>query len=88
MLIVDFDYSWIFLLAGFIYFFINYMKYRNSNARHHHETETNKKMLNLRKIDSLVEHKRGLTNSRMIGENNTNVSSQSISEILFSNNLK
>jgi hypothetical protein len=42
--IMDFDYNWIFLLAGFIYFFAMFARYRNSGARHKHELETKKKM--------------------------------------------
>ena len=37
MYYLDFDYSWLFLLLGFIYFFVMYKKYRNADARHHHE---------------------------------------------------
>lgn len=90
MLFADFDYNWIFLLSGFIYFFAMYIKYRNSNARHHHETETKKKMFNLRKVDNLIKRQTGLSNSRMVGANNTNVSSKSVSETMFNtlNSLK
>lgn len=63
MLMVDFDYKWVFLLAGFIYFFIMYMKYRNSNERHHHETETKKNIFNIKKVDNLIKHQKGLSNS-------------------------
>ena len=83
MLASDFDYRFIFLLAGIIYFFINYMRYRNSNARHHHETETKKNILNLRKVDNLLKHETGLSNSRIAGANNTRVSGQSISETVM-----
>ncbi len=91
MLVADFDYKGIFLLAGFIYFFIMYVRYRNSNARHHHETETKKKIFNLRKVDNLIKHEKGLSNSRITGANNTKVSGQSISETMinsFTNGLK
>jgi len=89
-LIVDFEYEWLFLLSGFIYFFAMYMRYRNSNARHHHETETKTKMFNLRKIDNLIKRQKGLSNSRIVGANNTKVSGQNISEKVFDslNNLK
>ena len=89
-LLIDFKYEWIFLLSGFIYFFAMYLRYRNSNARHHHETETKKKILNLRKIDNLIKHEKGISNSRIEGANNTNVSGQSISETLMNsfNNFK
>ena len=82
-LVVDFDYKWIFLLSGFIYFFAMYLRYRNSNARHHHETETKKKMFNLKRFDNLIKHKRGLSNSRIEGANNTKVSGQSMSETML-----
>lgn len=90
-LIADFNYKWIFLLAGFIYFFMMYLRYRNSNARHHYETETKKTMFNLRKIDNLIEHEKGLTNSKISGSNNTNISGRSFSESVlnsFTNSLK
>ena len=83
----DFNYRGLFLLAGIIYFFIIYMKYRNSNARHHYETETMKKMFNLRKTDNFIKHEKGLTNSRIQGANNTTLSGQGISENLL-NSLK
>lgn len=70
----DFQYRFLFLLIGIIYFFVNYGRYRNSGARHHHETETNKKMYNLSKEDHFIRHEIGLSNSRMQGANNTDVS--------------
>lgn len=82
-LLMDFKYEWLFLLSGFIYFFVMYLRYRNSNARHHHETETKKKIFNLKKIDNLLQHKSGLSNSRIEGANNTKVGSQSISETMI-----
>ncbi len=79
MLIVDFDYSWLFLLIGFIYFFLMYSKYRNKDARHRHETETKKHMGEIRKIDSLIAKRTGLTNPKMLGANNLKVHGESIS---------
>lgn len=76
MLFVGFDYSWIFLLAGFIYFFIIFAKYRNQNARHKHELETKRKINNLRTLDKFIKRRTGLTNSMIEGANNTNVSSE------------
>ncbi len=83
MLLVDFEYKWILLLAGFIYFFIMHLRYRNSNARHHHEIETKKKMSNLRKIDKLIKRQTGLSNSKIVGANNTQIGNKSISESVF-----
>ena len=79
-LIIDFRYEWLFLLAGFIYFFVMYTRYRNSDARHHHETETRAKIFNLRKVDNLIKRQTGLSSSKMAGANNTRVSGQSVSE--------
>jgi hypothetical protein len=77
MLFVDFDNNWIFALAGIIYFFIFYAKYRNSNARHNYESETKSNMENLSKYDNLIQRRTGLTNPRIQGANNTSVSGQS-----------
>lgn len=90
MLIVDFNEKWIFLLSGFIYFFIMYLRYRNSNKRHHHEIETKKNMFNLRKFDNLIKHQKGLTDSKMKGANNTKVNGYNVSEVMFNSftNLK
>lgn len=74
MMFVDWDYNWLFLLSGFIYFFIISGKYRNSNARHTYETETKHQIFNLRKVDTFVTKRTGLTNSMMDGANNTNIS--------------
>ena len=60
------------------------MRYRNSNARHHHETETKKNMFNLRKVDTFIRHEKGLTNARMQGANNTKVSGQAFSQKIVS----
>ncbi len=48
MLIVDVSWSFLFAMLGFIYFLIVYLKYRNTNARHHHEIETKRNIINLR----------------------------------------
>ena len=77
MLFIDFDYNWLFLLSGFIYFFVMFTRYRNSNARHKYESETKTQMSNLRKQDEYVRRLSGLSNSRMNGANNTNVNAQS-----------
>lgn len=87
MLFIDWDYSWAFLLTGFIYFFIMYSRYRNSNARHKYETETKTNMSNLRKVDRLIKRKTGLTNSKMEGANNTSVSGTEIGNHLGSKML-
>ena len=83
MLFIDSDYNWIFLLAGFIYFFVMFARYRNSNARHKYETETKTNMTNLRKIDNFIKTETGLTNSRINGANNTSISGQGLGNQLL-----
>lgn len=73
MINVDFDYSFLFLLAGFIFFFVFYSKYRNQKARHNHEKDTKSQMINIRKHDQLVKNQKGLSNSCMSGANNDSV---------------
>ena len=80
---LDFDYSFIFLLAGFIFFFVMYIKYRNSNARHHYEMETKTKISNLQKVDNFIKKEKGLSNPKIEGANNTKVSGQTITEKAF-----
>ena len=70
---IDWDYSWIFLSVGFIYFFVIYNIYRNTSARHTYEKETKREMKNLRKIDSFVRKNNGQTSSMMDGANNRTI---------------
>ena len=62
-----------------------YLKYRNSDARHHYETETNKKLFNLRKVDDFVKRETGLSNATIVGANNKRVSGQGLSEMISEN---
>lgn len=73
MIFVDFDYKWAFLLAGVIYFFIMYYRYRNSNARHTYEKETKRNITNLRNVDTFIRSKHGMSNAWMTGANNTRI---------------
>lgn len=73
MFLVDIDISWLFLLAGIIYYFIMFGKYRNKDARHVHELETKKTMENLRKVDNFVVRRKGMRNAKIQGANNTRV---------------
>ena len=74
MLFVDFDYNWLCLLSGFIYFFIIYSKYRNKDARHKHELETKRTVSNLKQGDNFVKHCTGLKSSTISGANNKTIS--------------
>lgn len=70
MFFIDFDYNFIFLSLGFIYYFLIYNSYRNKNARHNYEFETKNNMYNLVKKDQYIKQRKGLSNSRISGENN------------------
>ncbi len=73
MLFVDWDYSFLFLSIGIIYYLIMYNKYRNADARHTYETETKTNMTNLRKKDDFIKSRKGLRNAYIQGANNTRV---------------
>jgi len=73
MLLIQFDYNFIFLLVGLIYFIMMYLGYRNSHARYTYETETKKQISNLRSVDQFVQTKFGLSNPTMVGANNRKV---------------
>ena len=79
MFSVDWDSSWLFLLGGFIYFFVMYSRYRNKGARHTYETDTKTEILNLRKVDNFVETRKGLESQYISGVNNTRVDGKNLS---------
>lgn len=83
MIYIDWDYSWLFLLSGFIFFMIMFTKYRNLNARHTYETDTKTNMSNLRKVDNFIQSKKGLTNATMTGANNKRVNGQNVRSKVF-----
>lgn len=83
MMYVDWDYDWIFLLSGIVYFMFIFMRYRNSNARHKYETDTKKSISNLRKADNFICSKKGLSNSMMDGANNKRVNGSTITNNVF-----
>ena len=90
MVFTDFDYNWLFLLSGIIYFLIIYFKYRNSNARHKYERDTKSQMSNLRKVDNYIERRTGLTSSTISGANNNTVngSGQNIINSIINDKIK
>ena len=83
MWFVDWDYSYLFLLAGIIYFIVIYMRYRNADARHTYEKDTKTDMANLQKVDNFIQSKKGLSNASMNGANNNHVNGQSASNKIF-----
>ena len=77
MLWIDFEYNWIFLFTGFVFFGIMMARYRNAGARHHHETETKRQISNVQAVDNFIKHEKGLSNSQIRGCNNRLVGSKS-----------
>ena len=73
----DFDWNWLFLALGFVYYFIMYARYRNQGARHRYESETKTEVSNLKKDDKFVKHMTGLSNASMKGANNKSISRNS-----------
>lgn len=78
----------LFLLAGFIFYGIMYLRYRNSDARHTYEIETKKQVLNMKQKDDLVEHKKKLENSSMVGRNDNILDGNTIKSVNPVNNIK
>lgn len=65
----DSNYRWLFLLSGFAFFGVMYMRYRNANARHTYESETKRTVSNLVKKDEFLEHREHLRDAEIEGEN-------------------
>ncbi|WP_141629900.1 growth/differentiation factor [Salinibacterium sp. PAMC 21357] len=60
----------VFLLSGFIFYAVIYVRYRNVDKRHNHESETESAMFNMQEANDFVASKSGLTNSKIDGANN------------------
>ena len=73
MMLINFDYKWLFLLSGLIYFIVIFARYRNPNARHTYEKDTKTNMTNLRKVDKFIKSRKNLSNPIMQGANNKRV---------------
>ena len=58
---------------GFLFYWMKMSRYRNMDARHTYEKETKSTINNLKQSDNLREHRKGLSNSRIAGENGNNV---------------
>ncbi len=78
MMFVDFDYNWIFLSVGIIYYIFMYFRYRNSNARHKYESETKSEMMNVQEQDFKIRSEEKLTNFTMYGANNRSINGKKI----------
>lgn len=93
MLLIDWEYNYIFLALGIIYFIFMYLRYRNSNARHFYEKETKTEMSNLVSRDDFIETRKKLTSSSIEGANNrsvrgANIGKNLINSIMENNNQK
>lgn len=65
----DGGFAYIFLAAGFIFYGVMYLRYRNTDKRHHHESETLTEKVDLQQKDELVGRKKGLKRSSIEGQN-------------------
>ncbi len=77
MTVIDFEYDFLLLVSGPVYYYMIYSKYRNQGARHSHEKETESTMSNLTGSESFVKSLKGLSNARMNGANNLIVNKNS-----------
>lgn len=67
------NFALVFLLSGFIFYGYVFFRYRNADKRHHHESETEANLHNVRQEDRHVKTLTGLSNSQMSGANNHDV---------------
>ena len=81
---LDFNYNYLFLFAGFIYFFLIFFKYRNINARHTYEIDTKRKLSNVKEQDRFVGRRNKLSYRTMNGANNKRVSGAESSAVFNS----
>lgn len=56
-------------LAGFVYYFVMYGKYRNKDARHFHEKETETKVYNMSYRDDYIQRKTRMRNAQIQNSN-------------------
>ena len=61
----------IFLLSGFVFYFIMWLRYRNAGARHTYERETKTSVKNLRKEDRFIKELKRLRSSNIEGRNDS-----------------
>lgn len=61
------------LTPGFIFYWLKMSKYRNMDKRHKHEADTKSDVKNLKKSDVFHEHRKGLSGSRIKGQNDSEI---------------
>ncbi len=69
----DKPYNWILLVAGFVFYFVMYSRYRNAGASYSYESKTKFTVSNLKTMDVFVEKKKRLKNARIKDENSSAV---------------
>ncbi|NCT91003.1 growth/differentiation factor [Cellulomonas sp. APG4] len=63
----------VFLLSGFLFYGLVRLRYRNSDKRHKHETETRAEVLDLKSRDEFNHSLKGVSNASMRTSNHTKV---------------
>lgn len=63
------DLGWFFFLLGPIVYVVVYLFYRNPNARHRYESETQTSVADVVAQDEFVEHRTRTRNSKLDGAN-------------------
>lgn len=71
--VTDSQWTYIFLITGFVYFFIIYSRYRNADARHSYEYETKRQIKNMQKKDQLIRRLKHITRDEIPGANNERI---------------
>ncbi|MGL6234666.1 MAG: growth/differentiation factor [Segniliparus sp.] len=66
-------YGLVCLLGGPAFYMFMYTRYRNTDKRHHHETETASEVANLQSGDHHVDHVTGASDPKMSGRNEREV---------------
>lgn len=79
VIFIDQDFGWLFILSGIIFFIVNMVRYRNSNARHYHEKETTSNISNIQKQDAFIKKRTRLKSPIIEGANNNSVSGIKVS---------
>jgi len=65
--------GYVLFASGFVFYAYVFIRYRNTDKRHSHESETEASLANMKEKDEFVKARRGLTNRRLRGANNTAV---------------
>ncbi len=67
------NFAFLFLFSGFLFYGAIYLRYRNTDKRHKHESETKASLHNVREDDRFHRSLKGVSNSKMQNANNNEV---------------